>query len=345
MDRAQDLAGGQSRAAAGLERAGVAIRLAGAIAHQIVPVDERGWLLVQLPARPQQLSGRADIGVRLGIIVELPAREGAVLALRLVEDRDVRCDPAMLDQPVEHGCGAICGIGDEAFGVQIEPRHGAVDHPACRTGFCLSDGTAGLDIDDHRIVGVNQVVCRIGEEGMAPIGCGPLRGGVGIGCELGRHLAGRPESRVVEDRQILAHRPGSRLRINGIHVPFGLRCRVLLGGLGLDHAGVDRKPLAAHQALGDAARDHTLEQVPEQVAVAEPPMPVLRKRRVIRHRIRQVEPAEPAIGQVQMNLFAEPPLGPDAHAIADQQHPDHQLRIDRGPARRAVERGEMRADA
>ena len=33
-----------------------------------------------------------------------------------------------------------------------------------------------------------------------------------------------------------------------------------------------------------------------------------------------------------MNLVAKPPLGPDAHAVADHQHPDHQLRINRGPS-------------
>jgi hypothetical protein len=37
-----------------------------------------------------------------------------------------------------------------------------------------------------------------------------------------------------------------------------------------------------------------------------------------------------------MNLFAEPPLGPDAHAVADHQHPDHQRRANRGPSNPAV---------
>ena len=37
-----------------------------------------------------------------------------------------------------------------------------------------------------------------------------------------------------------------------------------------------------------------------------------------------------------MNLFAKPPLGPDAHAVADDQHPDHQLRVNRGPSNLTV---------
>jgi len=37
-----------------------------------------------------------------------------------------------------------------------------------------------------------------------------------------------------------------------------------------------------------------------------------------------------------MNLVAQPALGPDAEAVAHDQHADHQLRIDRGPANVAV---------
>ena len=37
-----------------------------------------------------------------------------------------------------------------------------------------------------------------------------------------------------------------------------------------------------------------------------------------------------------MNLFTEPPLGPDAHTVADDQHPDHQLRVNRGPSNLTV---------
>ncbi|SLN70253.1 hypothetical protein PEL8287_03903 [Roseovarius litorisediminis] len=46
-----------------------------------------------------------------------------------------------------------------------------------------------------------------------------------------------------------------------------------------------------------------------------------------------------------MHLFAEPSLGPDAEAIADQQHADQQFGIDGGAARVAVELRKMRADA
>ena len=50
---------------------------------------------------------------------------------------------------------------------------------------------------------------------------------------------------------------------------------------------------------------------------------------------------KPAVGQIEVDLFAQPPLGSDAEAIADDQHPDHQLGIDRWPTKVAVERGQF----
>ena len=51
----------------------------------------------------------------------------------------------------------------------------------------------------------------------------------------------------------------------------------------------------------------------------------------------QSEPTT-AIGQIEVNLFAKAALGPNAHAVADDQHADHQRRIDRGSAHLAVKR-------
>lgn len=58
---------------------------------------------------------------------------------------------------------------------------------------------------------------------------------------------------------------------------------------------------------------------------------------MIRHRPIQTEPAEPSVGQIEVNLIAQAPLRPDAEAVADQEHPDHQLGIDRRSTDTAVE--------
>ena len=66
---------------------------------------------------------------------------------------------------------------------------------------------------------------------------------------------------------------------------------------------------------------------------------------MIWHRVVQIEATEPAISQVQMDLFAQTPLGPNAEAIAYQKHTDQQLGIDRGATCVAVEIRQVLADA
>jgi hypothetical protein len=44
-----------------------------------------------------------------------------------------------------------------------------------------------------------------------------------------------------------------------------------------------------------------------------------------------------------MDFFAQSPFGPDAHAVAGNQHPHHQFGINRGAADAAVERLQLRA--
>ena len=59
---------------------------------------------------------------------------------------------------------------------------------------------------------------------------------------------------------------------------------------------------------------------------------------MIWHRVRQIKTTEPAIGQIEMDLFAQSPFRADTHAIANQQHTDHQFWINGGATGRTVER-------
>ena len=77
--------------------------------------------------------------------------------------------------------------------------------------------------------------------------------------------------------------------------------RVLAVGVGLDHRCVDREALAADQPFRDAAGDRQLEQLAEQIALPKAAVPVLREGRGVRHRAVQAQPAEPAIGEVEVN--------------------------------------------
>jgi hypothetical protein len=50
------------------------------------------------------------------------------------------------------------------------------------------------------------------------------------------------------------------------------------------------------------------------------------------------EAAEPAIGEVELDLTAQRAFRADGEHIADDEHPDHQHRIDRGAADRRIVR-------
>jgi len=112
--------------------------------------------------------------------------------------------------------------------------------------------------------------------------------------------------------------------------------------VGHDHARVDRERFAADKPFPDAPCDHGLEQLAQKIALAETAMPVLGKGRVVGHIAVEPQSAEPAIGQIKVDLVAQPPLRANAEAIADDQHPDHQLWINRGPPNVAVVRPQMR---
>jgi hypothetical protein len=64
---------------------------------------------------------------------------------------------------------------------------------------------------------------------------------------------------------------------------------------------------------------------------------------MIRDAIFKPKPTEPPVGQVKLNLLTQTPFRADRIAVANQQHPDHQLRIDRRAARMTVKRQKLGA--
>src|SRR5690348_9940942 len=104
----------------------------------------------------------------------------------------------------------------------------------------------------------------------------------------------------------------------------------------LDQAGIDRKAFTTNQPLVDTALENSLEHPPQQIALAEAAMPVLGEGRMIGHAAIEAKSTEPPIGQIEVDLLAQAPLGADTKAVADDEHPDHQLRIDRWPPKCAV---------
>src|SRR5208283_1471391 len=114
-------------------------------------------------------------------------------------------------------------------------------------------------------------------------------------------------------------------------------------GISLHNAGVDSKAFTSHQTLCHAAPNDTLKYVPEYVTLPESAMSILREAGVVGHLVLEPEPAEPAIGQVQMHFLAQTSLRTDPEAVAHQQHSHHQLGINGWSARMAIRRREMLA--
>jgi len=61
----------------------------------------------------------------------------------------------------------------------------------------------------------------------------------------------------------------------------------------------------------------------------------------VRDLVVEIEPAEPAVRQMQFNFLGQLALRPQTVAVPNNQHPDHQLRVDRWPADLAVMRIEL----
>src|SRR5438045_7615861 len=85
-----------------------------------------------------------------------------------------------------------------------------------------------------------------------------------------------------------------------------------------DQAGIGREALATDKPFSHAAPYCRLEQLAQEITIAEAAMSVLRESRVIRHIALEAESAEPPIGQVQMHFLAEPALRANTEAVAHE---------------------------
>jgi hypothetical protein len=57
---------------------------------------------------------------------------------------------------------------------------------------------------------------------------------------------------------------------------------------------------------------------------------------MIRNLVIEIEATEPAIGKVELDFFEQLPLRTNSIAVRDDEHPDHELGIDRRSTKLAV---------
>src|SRR5262249_50241394 len=90
-------------------------------------------------------------------------------------------------------------VTEEPARIEIEPFERAFNHAFGSQHLCLPDCRGRLDIDDDRVLDVDQVVRRVGEEGLATVRPCPARRWIGGRHELRRDFGRCSESGIVED--------------------------------------------------------------------------------------------------------------------------------------------------
>ena len=87
--------------------------------------------------------------------------------------------------------------------------------------------------------------------------------------------------------------------------------------VGHNRARVDGEGFASHDPFLDAARDHGLERLAQQIALAKAAVTVLGKRRMVRNVAAECQATKPVLGQIEVELLAQPTLGANTEAAAD----------------------------
>jgi len=119
--------------------------------------------------------------------------------------------------------------------------------------------------------------------------------------------------------------------------------RSALVGVGRDQAGADRKAFAADEVSFDASSNDAFEDAAEDIMLAEALVASARECRVIGNPVLDAEAAKPAVSEVHLHLAAQRALRADREHVTEDEHPDHQLRINRRPAGVGIVRRQLGA--
>src|ERR1700751_4920202 len=92
-----------------------------------------------LTRRLEKLACWTGVNIALLIKCEVFPTEGRILAIRLVDHRDVGCDLLVLDQPVEGRSRTIGRVSRKPRRINVEALLSTLDHALRRADFGLAD--------------------------------------------------------------------------------------------------------------------------------------------------------------------------------------------------------------
>lgn len=73
----------------------------------------------------------------------------------------MRLNTLLMNEPAKHLCRSIGGIARQTVRTKIEALIAAFNHGFGCRDLGLADGGGGFDIDNDRMIEIDQVVCRI----------------------------------------------------------------------------------------------------------------------------------------------------------------------------------------
>ena len=112
--------------------------------------------------RLQGLAGRAGINILVWIVSKVGPAEGSILARAHVPDCDMGRD-LFVDQPGQELAGSVRAVSRKPVRLQAKSLTGPFNHVLCGRHLILGPRWRCLDIDDDRVLGVDQIVEAVAE--------------------------------------------------------------------------------------------------------------------------------------------------------------------------------------
>jgi hypothetical protein len=160
-----------------------------------------------------------------------------------------------------------------------------------------------------------------GEITFGGLGRCPLRAAIAA-------IAALPDLRLgIKPGKILSHCALLTLCIGPVQLVR--RFAMITAGVGLHDACIDRETFTLNKTRCHARRNHALKDMAQDLALGSGPTDSQRTWNGAEPYV-EIELAKPAVSKMQCHFLAQPTLMAKAVAVADKEHPDHQLGIDPG---------------